>query len=165
MLQNFLLILIGVYSQVHTKTIMFHVDEIQCNNVFHPYNKYYGSPCTRWKNSMSTYFNYVTCTAVIESTSDDLIAVCSPTLGDTQDPIKVEYQLKKKCADFDDTCGLFDFKEQYKLEANVSLNNPLHPTILLSYVTIMLGVFLYSWRHYGFLPKCLATFIIDRLSI
>ena len=148
MFLNILLITFGLFYGVHTKTIVFPIQDIQCNDVFHEYNQYYGSPCIRWKTEMSSYFNYVTCT-IAETYSGEPVFTCTPTFGKFDDRINVTYTMKKKCTDFDKTCNVATFKEQYVLHADVSLNRPLHPYLLFLDLALNVCIFLYVWKYYG----------------
>lgn len=144
MLQNIILIAFGLYTGVYTKTIVFYVNEIQCLNTFHVYNKYYESPCLQWKIAMTPYLSQVTCT-IAETSSGKMIPVCSPRFGDLKDPIKVEYRITKTCGNFD---GLQCDKNQYMLQANVSLNNPLHPVVYFLQLGVLIILFSYIHKQY-----------------
>ena len=139
---------VGFFHGVQTKTIVFPIKDIQCNNVFHEYNKYYESPCFRWKAEMIPYFNQVTCT-IAETYSGEPVFTCTPTFGKFDDRIHVTYTMKNICADFDETCIVNTFKDQYVLHANASLHRPLHPYFLFLELVLNLCLFLYVYKYYG----------------
>ena len=109
-------------SVICTNNVIFDVNEIECVNTPHKYDKYYTPSCVQWKKELSQHFNKVTCIIADSNQHGELYSGCSPAYGDTRDSIAVYYQLSKNCEN-NETCN----KQKYKLIANVQLNRPIHP--------------------------------------
>ena len=114
-----------------SQVIEFDIDQVQCNNVDHPYVKFYGSPCTLWKNEMSKRFQKKIHCAIHHDSEHDITYSCIPTFGRKSDTINIHYEIQRMCT----------YKNcQYKLTANAGLYDILHPLQYLVLITFSILV-------------------------
>lgn len=138
MLANILLSLFGLYTTIQSQNIVFNATDIQCNEIFHPYNKYYGSLCDKWKQSLVPYFQKVHCVIAFDN-KNEVYSGCSPSLGSgSSDKIHTEYVLSKKCI-----YGIC-YKNQYDLTVNVKLNDHVNPIFDIFCCIFVMGLGLYN---------------------
>jgi hypothetical protein len=134
---NILFSLFGLYTTIQSQNIVFNATDIQCNEVYHPYNKYYTPLCTQWKQELVPYFQKVYCVIAYDN-NNEFYSGCSPSFGGNQhDKIYTEYILSKKCVR-----GLC-YNNQYDLIVNVKLNNPVHPIYHIFYCILVIGLSLF----------------------
>jgi len=141
---NIVFSLFGLYTTIKSQNIVFNSTDIQCTEVYHPYNKYHEPLCVKWRQSLIPYFQKVHCVIASNNNNNEIYSGCTPSFGlYSEDKIHTEYILSKKC-----NLGIC-YNNQYELKVNVKLNNPVHPifNILLSIVTI--GLSLYYIVHYN----------------
>ena len=144
------IILIALGVMAHAKTIVFQTSEIQCTNMEHPYAKYYTLPCVIWTRRMKPYHNHVQC-VFGENSQGTILSGCSPAFGTSQDIINVNYIVNNStCCNPETTCD-----DIYTLDAEVSLNNPIHPVYNFLFIIVCVFALLltcispYKHRHYS----------------
>jgi hypothetical protein len=132
---NILLSLFGLYTTIKSQTIVFNTTDIQCNEVYHPYNKYHEPLCIKWRQSLIPYFQKVHCVIASNNNNNEIYSGCSPSFGGNIDnKIHTEYILSKKCVR--EVC----YNDQYNLVVNVKLNNPVHPIYNIICCIVMIGM-------------------------
>ena len=133
---NSVIILLGLFNVVYTKNIIFHINEIKCIKIDHPYVKYYGNPCILWRNNMIKYSNNIYCT-LAENSFGELISGCSPAFGNKDSDIIVNYIMNNNSCS-EKSCI-------YTLNAEVSLYNAIHPLYHLIFAIFFIICFVIAY--------------------
>jgi len=152
-------LVLSTVSIVSSESIVFRTHEIQCEDVYHEYNKYYISPCDTWRMEMREYKSMVSCTKYISPKDGATYSGCSPAFGENEEKIKVSYILKetpkKECNKTSpeiETCSNLPI---YTLTAKVALNDPCHPILYLFGLILFIVLLMYRCiypTHWFFYP-------------
>jgi hypothetical protein len=136
-------LIIYLFVTVYAENIVFNINEIQCTNINHIFIKYYGQPCDIWNKQIKQYYDKSVICKIHKDSNNNDITGCSPAFGYKEDDIYANYTVTKKCY-FGNNC-------KYKLNAKVSLYNPIHPIFYMIFIIIII-IFTFNdnnipWYH------------------
>ncbi len=139
-------ILFSLYHlTVSQNMIHYDVSNIKCVNLFHEYNKYYTSPCKQWLREMNETNppNTIKCITSVDGTTGRRMYGCTPAFGSKKDSIYVKYYFKK-IEDAERCVVENPLVSEYQIRAEVGLNKPWHPSIVIATGCIVIMIIIAS---------------------
>ena len=117
-----------VIASPATQHIVFHTNETLCENVDHPYNTYYRSPCDQWKHMVKTQYHDTIVCKIVHHGFDNALEYsdCVPNFEFQLDTIQVDYTVTRGYHAFT-AYAYASTPYVYYLKVDAKLRRPIHP--------------------------------------